>query len=322
MAPLSRPRAPDASFGSALYESHYLTACDPEGGRAVWLRYTAIKRIGEPAHATIWLTYFDRSAVDSRALRVTAHQPLRDPGDGWSSSSLGEFGPEGACGAMSADTSASLIREANWELSWEARAAELPYLPARWLYDRAVPRSNGAALMPSGRTTGVLTIDGETTSLDGWEAMIGHNWGSEHAHQWCWIHIGGVGDDRCGWVDLVLARIKLGPLLTPWIASGALHLGDRRYAPAPLRRVVCDRAGELTEITLPLSHRTIADLAITAPHQATVQWDYASPTGPGRRVENCSVADATLCLRTPTNSRSLTFAATVAVEHGAPAISL
>ena len=60
---LSSPRAPAAPLGAALYESYYLTAADPAGGRALWLRFTALKRPGEPARLTTWLTFFDRSAA-------------------------------------------------------------------------------------------------------------------------------------------------------------------------------------------------------------------------------------------------------------------
>ena len=59
MIPLASPRAPAAPLGAALYESHYLTAAAPAGGRALWLRFTALKRPGEPAHLTTWLTFFD-----------------------------------------------------------------------------------------------------------------------------------------------------------------------------------------------------------------------------------------------------------------------
>jgi hypothetical protein len=55
---------------------------------------------------------------------------------------------------------------------------------------------------------------------------------------------GRLGEDGRGWLDLALVRIRIGPLVTPWIASGALDLDGRRYAPAPLRRVTCKRAGE------------------------------------------------------------------------------
>ncbi len=323
MISLASPRAPKAPLSAALYESHYLTAADPAGGRALWLRFTALKRPGQPAHATTWLTVFDASAGRPRALRVTAPEPLGDPGAAWVRSSLGEIGPSGTRGELREITGAGpTAREgsesrASWDLRWEARAGELAYLPARWLYDRRVPRSNGAALVPAAAATGTLVLDaGETVQIDGWEAMVGHNWGSEHAHQWCWMHAGGLGDDGRGWLDLALVRIRIGRLVTPWIASGVIDVDGRRHAPAPLHRVTCDRAGEQTTVRASLSAGVAVTVELIAPRNDTVTWDYAAPRGPGRAVENCSVADALITLRTKGQTRSLAATGTAAVEHG------
>ena len=310
MIPLALPRSPAAPPGAALYESHYLTAIDPAGGRALWLRCTALKRTGEAALPTAWLTFFDAAAAAPRALRVTASDPLGDPGEAWWRCRLGEMGPDGARGELDDAPGA------RWELSWQPRAGEVAYLPALWLYDRRVPRSNGAALMAAGTASGVLVIDGSEVAIDGWEAMVGHNWGAEHAHQWCWMHAGTLGDDRRGWLDLALVRIAVGPVVTPWIASGALSLDGRRYAPAPLRRVTCERAGERTTVRVALSSGAAVALELAAPRRATVSWDYASPRGPGRVVENCSVADATISVTDGGATRSLAVTGAAAVEHG------
>jgi hypothetical protein len=315
MIPLANPRAPAAPLGAALYESHYLTAADPAGGRALWLRFTALKRPGERAHPTVWLTFFDTSAGVPRALRVTASESLTDPGAGWARSSLGEIGPSGTRGALGEDAGPG--PRASWDVRWEPRAGELAYLPARWLYDRPVPRSNGAALVPAATVTGSLVLESGEVTLDGWEAMIGHNWGSEHAHQWCWMHAGRLGEDGRGWLDLALVRIRIGPLVTPWIASGALDLDGRRYAPAPLHRVTCARAGEHTSVRVSLSGGAAVRVETTASLHDTVTWDYASPRGPGCAVDNCSVADARIALQAAGGTRSQIVTGTAAVEHGA-----
>jgi hypothetical protein len=322
MTSLASPRAPAAPLGAALYESHYLTAADPAGGRALWVRFTALKRPGEPAHLTTWLTFFDASDGAPRVLRVTADEPLADPGAGWARSSLGEIGPSGTRGELSDAAGAGRVgrpesaARASWDLRWEPRAGEVAYLPARWLYDRPVPRSGGAALVPAASATGTLVLDSDEVRIDGWEAMVGHNWGSEHAHQWCWLHPGRLGEDGRGWLDVVLVRIRIGPLVTPWIASGAVDLDGRRYAPSPLRRVTCERAGERTTVRVPLSGHAALTIELTAPRADTVTWDYASPRGPGRVVDNCSVADARIALETTGGTRSLAVIAAAAVEHG------
>ena len=294
-----------------------MAAADPAGGRALWLRCTALKLAGKAARPTTWLTFFDRSAARGpRALRVTASDGLGHPGEAWARSSLGEMGPSGACGEMDDSSSAGGLTQAAWDLRWQPRTGELAYLPARWLYDRPIPRSNGAALMPAGTVSGAVMLDGAEVVIERWEAMVGHNWGAEHPHQWCWMHAGGLGDDGRGWLDLALVRIAVGPVVTPWIASGALELEGRRHAPAPLRHVTCERAGERTSVRVPLAAGGAVALEIAAPQRATVTWDYASPRGPGRRVENCSVADAALSVTSAGATRSLAVTGTAAVEHG------
>jgi hypothetical protein len=317
MKDLAAPRVPDARLQDARYESHYLTAVDPEGGRAVWLRHTALKRPGESASPTVWLTSFDRSAARPVALRVTASEPVAQPGSAYARSSLGEFGPGWARGAIEA---------AAWDLRWTPGGPEVPYLPARWLYDRPLPRAGGVALVPATTVTGTVTLpmSGAGTSagqdqaeieLDSWDGMVGHNWGSEHAEQWAWLHAGGLGEARDAWFDLALARVRIGPVLTPWLAAGAVALDGRLRRPSRRGRVALIRDGERTVVSVPLSGGERLELELTAPSSATVGWDYASPAGRGREVEHCSVADASARL----GSRRWVVAGRASVEHGWPA---
>jgi len=111
-------------------------------------------------------------------------------------------------------------------------AHELPYLP-RWLYDRRLPRSNGAALVPDAMFAGHLDVSGRRVDMDGWRGMVGHNWGRDHADRWIWVHATGLGQrDPGGWLDMVLARVRLGPVLSPWMPAGAVLLDGRlRHEP-------------------------------------------------------------------------------------------
>lgn len=286
MTDLATPRIPGADLAAALYESHYLTAVDPDGGRGLWLRHTALKRPGRPARPTTWLTWFDRAADAPVALRVTAEEAVRAPGPAWSRSSLGTFGPVAAAGT---------IAGATWSLAWTGVEPEVPYLPARWLYDRRVPRAGGVALVPVALVSGTLALpDGRGVAIEGWPGMVGHNWGSEHAERWLWLHAGGLGGDGRGWLDLVIVRVRLGPLLTPWIAGGVVMLDGTRRPPAPGRRVRVAATGGRTRVLMTLAGGDRLELEIDAPPAATVTWDYASPRAGTRTVRHCTVADATV----------------------------
>ena len=344
MADLAVARAPGASLRAGLYESHFMCAWDPAGGRAAWIRYTSLKRPGQPARPSVWLTWFSSRSSAPVALRVTSEEPVAPPpGPLWCSSPLGAIGPgvvqgalrrgavQGASdagavqGASDAGAVQGAIDEASWDLTWSARAGSVPYLPARWLYDRPLPRSNGLSLAPSAVVSGSLRIDGAAVDLSGWDATIGHNWGSDHAEQWSWIHAGGLGADGSGWLDLALARVRIGPLLTPWIAAGAVSLDGLVYTPARRSRVRRSLNGPATSLSLALvgggagvgvsTGAGSLSLEIDAPVASTVSWHYAAPTGPGRAVTHCSIADAVITL----GAASFEVHGRLAVEHGAPA---
>jgi hypothetical protein len=277
---LARARAP---FRDGLYESHYLTATDPMGGRALWLRHTSLH--GRPS---VWVTWFD---PEPHARRLELDEPL-STGD-WPRCSIAE---------LTATTAHGALDGTSWDLRWEPLAPALPYLPTERLYDRALPRSNGAAVVPHALVHGRY---GET-SLDGWHGVVGHNWGREHADQWVWLHTALPE----GWLDLVLVRVRVGPLLTPWIAGGGVHVDGvlRRTRPG---RVRLTHQGDRTTAEVPLRGGRVR-VDVQAEHHVT--WDYASPRGAGRVVRNCSVADATVVLD---GGRTWELHGTVAVEHGA-----
>lgn len=281
---LAAARAP---LREGLYESHYLTATDPSGGRALWLRHTSLH--GKPS---LWVTWFD---PEPHAHRVELDEPLSTTR--WPSCSLATLTATTAKGALDSDW------DSDWDIAWEPLAPALPYLPASFLYDKPGPSSNGVAVIPHATTTGRY---GET-ALDGWHAVLGHNWGHEHAEHWCWLHAVLPG----GWLDAVLVRVRVGPLLTPWIAGGGLYVDGRLRRTRP-GKVQLTHSATTTRARIPVRGGHV-DVEVQGRHW--VEWDYASPVGPGRDVRNCSVADATV---TTHDGRSWQLHGTVAVEHGQP----
>lgn len=306
---LDVPRAPAAPTGAALYESHYLAAVAPDGGRAVWIRYTAHKERGQAAHGTLWCTCFDRAAAAPLARRVTSDLPLTAPPPGaWAHIDGATIAPGRAEGTL---------EDCAWALTWTADAPPLPYLPSTRLYDRPVPRSNGVALVPAATFAGHVDAAGERLDLTGWRGMLGHNWGADHADRWVWLHATGLGDrDPAGWLDLVLVRVRVGPALTPWLPAGGVLLdGTLHRVGAPAARgmtVAID--GERLAVTIPRFPGGGLRLEATSPPASTVHWDYDSPGGGGRDVRNCTVATASLTLG---EAAPIALADRFAVEIGA-----
>ncbi len=290
--PLDLPRAPAAAVGVRLYESHYLTAAAPGGGRAVWLRYTANKESGEPARGTLWCTVFAR-AGEPIARRAGSAEALGTPPAGaWARIDGATIAPGRAEGEL---------EDCSWSVTWRADAPALPYLPWAGLYDRALPRSNGVALAPAATFEGHLDVAGERVELAGWRGMVGHNWGADHADRWIWLHATGLGDRHPdGWLDLILARVRVRGRLSPWLPSGGA------YIDGALRRVKLGRDARGLRVEVAAETLTVAlprllpggglEVATRSPPANTVHWDYASPGGGGRQVRNCSIASARLTL--------------------------
>ena len=52
---MSAPRFPSVPPHKGHYESYYLRAADPSGGRSAWIRHTVFKRPGGPLDARLTL---------------------------------------------------------------------------------------------------------------------------------------------------------------------------------------------------------------------------------------------------------------------------
>jgi hypothetical protein len=64
-------RFPGVARGAGHYESFYVKATHPGGGRGVWIRHTVHKRPDAEPTASIWFTLFDAEAPGPRATKLT-----------------------------------------------------------------------------------------------------------------------------------------------------------------------------------------------------------------------------------------------------------
>jgi len=220
--------------GKGLYESLYLTATAPDGERALWLRHTWLKHPDGVPEPTLWVTWWGPELTQTRA-----------PGTA----------------ELSASGSRGSVENHAWDVRWQSDGPQVPYLPGV-LYDRWFPRSNGVVLVAHGTVAG--TFDGH--DLNGWTAVVGHNWGAEHAHQWEWLH-GVSGHD---WFDQL--RVKPFPH-SPWLTVATTHLNGK-------------------------TTRSRSRLPAQVSPGVEVSWEYPSPKGASKKVRNCSVATAVMDGRT------------------------
>ena len=153
---------------------------------------------------------------------------------------------------------------AAWDLTIDGGEPPLRHLRPSLLYHAPLPRTKLEAPVPHGSVSGELQVDGTSLAVSGWPGTTGHNWGSEHAESWVWLHADGFGDGPGGWLELVLARVRACRALLPWTAFGALRLDGARLPLGGLGRAATVSAdnGRLTA-TIPAPGARL-ELSVTA----------------------------------------------------------
>ena len=292
LAEALRPRYPEVAAKTGLYESLYLTTHHPVERRALWVRHTVLKPAGGSPRASLWCTWFGDGAV--RAGKVTtgdirsgAEQSLGVGDHGW-------IGVDGAAGRLETEP-----LRASWTLRFQQPEPPLFHLPKAWMYRAPIPRTKSISAAPTLTLGGSLSIDGEAIDVDGWPCTLGHNWGGEHAERWMWLHADAGTGEGPVWLDVVIGRIRVGPVTTPWIANGAVSIAGHRHRLGGLRpragaRVTENDRGATVGLRgngISVEARTEIDLP------RSVAWVYAGPAGDTSEVVNSSVARTTLTIR-------------------------
>jgi hypothetical protein len=290
-------RFPKVSPKAGHYESFYIKACQPGGGRGIWIRHTVHKHPGAEPNASIWFVVFDREAEGPRATKVTVPAAeLSAPAGSWIRVDGAEIGPGRARGAVDTDAV-----KASWELTFAGDAEPCKYLPSDRLYETRLPKTKFVAPFPNARFDGHLEVGGETISISEWPGMIGHNWGSEHAERWVWLEGTGFADSSDTYFDAGAARIKLGPWTTPWIPSGMLMLDGEAHRLGGFGQIRAASVEALPgECSFVLPGKDIVVRGkVSAPTKDFVGWVYADPKGPEHHTINCSVSDLELTVERP-----------------------
>ncbi len=291
----TRPRFPELAEGDGHYESFYLKASHPTDARALWIRYTVHKRPGQGPLGSLWFALFDTSAEGPQAVKQTFPRPASS-GDDYIRIGDARFGDGRVEGSAEGEG-----RSASWDLTFEPGGEAFHHLPRGFLYKAPIPRTKLLSPYPDARFSGRAEIDGRVVDLDGWRGMVGHNWGAEHAERWIWMHGTNFDGHDDAWLDAGIGRIKVGPLTTPWIANGVLHLDGVRHrlgGPEKARKTDVHEAPDRCDFTLPGSGITVQG-TVGAARKDFVGWIYADPDGSEHNTVNCSAAEMTLTVSRP-----------------------
>jgi len=323
-------RFPDAPLRRGMYESFYLRAVSPQEPVGVWIRHTVHKRPRQRPKGSIWCTVFDARRGRPFMHKLTTDE-LTVPAGGWiavghlrgyaaetdarsddgAPPDSGSWPESDAREGSDADRDGASLTPgraqgacgpARWSLRFVSKEPELRHLPWRWLYRAPLPRTKLTSPAPSATFDGSLEVAGQgAIELSGWPGMVGHNWGSEHAERWIWLHGILFEDAPEAWLDVALGRVKVAGRMTPWVANGALALDGRRYRVGGLSarglRVAETPTGCV--LTLPGEDGLTIEARLRVPPGAAAGWRYADPGHGEHDVINCSVAELELSVRRP-----------------------
>jgi hypothetical protein len=265
------------------YESWFVSARDPAGQRALWIRHTRHRpRQGRPS-AALWCTVAGPGLGEPPAVIKQVFTGM----------------PAGAVAGPDRFTGKAAMsgQAASWDLAVAGGEPPLRHLRPAVLYRAPLPRTKLEAAVPHGTLSGLVQVSGSQTEVTGWRGTVGHNWGSEHAESWVWLHADGLGQQPGDWLELVLARVRAGRALLPWTAFGALSIGGQRLPLGGLGRAVTVGAGPARLTAAVPAPGARLELTVTADPGEAVVLTYADPAGGTRVASHSALADAELTVR-------------------------
>lgn len=268
---------------------------------ALWARYQLLARPALPLRASVWGVGFARDhrvarVDDDRGPRALAAQP---------------FVVESAGGRLTAASASGALAGLAWDLRWSDADPASTVLPWGWMLTGAFPRMKIASPVPRAVAAGAVEIAGERVDAAGASVLVGHTWGTAHAHRWAWLHV--------PLPDGVFEAVRAVPFRgAPALTAASLRLGGRTWR----------LAGPRTLLAAPSRERPVAwsfttagagasvRVEASAPDKDVVALEYVDPSG-GRRVcHGCERARARLVVRAGGEER--VFEAPASLELGLP----
>ncbi len=302
-------------------ESWFLRANHATRPQALWLKATlSVPIVGQPV-AEAWFVWFDRDAGQRRAGRATV--PL---GERELATDVLEIEVAGCHLRLQRDSGAGrgqLISgdgSLAWDLTWQAVPGALGtpmYVQSHpWLLEGPIPRSKTVTPLPALLVTGTVTVDGAACPIDRWVGSLGHNWGKDQPWALAWaqcVFPDADGTPHC-FVEGFSAKLKMGPIFTPWISALIVRRGEREWRFDKLVDLwrQDSRIDDLGWVLRIRGGDGEALLTLRAQQSDIVCLSYPNPDGEQACCLNSKLASAQLRVN-PTNDEGFTCT----TEHGA-----
>ncbi len=302
----------DPARAAGHYESYFQRANHPSRPLAFWIRYTIFSPKGRPDQTVgeLWASYFDgekrcitavKEAFPLAECRFSPTELNMQIGR----ATLDERSLHGE--ARTGD------RHLQWNLNYSGDAPPLLLLsPA--LYNAPFPKAKALVGTPLASYGGLLIVDGETIPINGWVGSQNHNWGSRHIDHYAWGQVAGFDGAPDAFLEISTARIRLGPVWSPWLTPVVLRAEGQEYALNGLLRSALS-FGRFDMFTWRFdagTGRLRIHGEISAEPEAFVALNYDNPPGGSKTCLNTKLARCTVTLE-----RAGQLAQTFHTEHRA-----
>ena len=218
------------------YESYFQRANHPTRPLAFWIRYTIFSPRGRPQEAVgeLWAIYFDgETGRITAAKEVAPISQCAFSAAGLDARIGGAILKDGQLEGAARSGGHALL----WSLTYRGEAPPLLLLPGPF-YERGFPKAKALVGTPNAVFDGRLTVDGEKIEVASWVGSQNHNWGSRHTDAYAWGQVAGFDDAPDAFFECSTARVRIGPLWSPWLTMLVLRVGEQELALNTLAQAV------------------------------------------------------------------------------------
>ena len=278
------------------YESFFLRANHPTRPLAFWIRYTLFSPDRHPQNAIgeLWAILFDGES--GRHVAVKREVPFSQYS--FKTTEFGtqvdgaQLGPGHLQGAA-----ASSGHAIAWDLAYSGADQPLFLLPLN-LYTSASPKAKSLVGLPMAVFDGTLSVDGQTLEIKDWVGSQNHNWGQKHTDLYAWGQVAGFDNSPDSFLEVATARLKIGPMWTPFMTPIVLRRQGQELALNTLCQTIRAKASFRYFDWRFRSENEIVCLEgrISAPRDAFVGLSYRNPPGGVKQCLNTKLAACELTL--------------------------
>jgi hypothetical protein len=279
------------------YESYFQRANHSSRPLAFWIRYTIFSPRGQPGAAVgeLWAIYFDGETGKIIAAKdVFPIERCRFSPDGLDVTIADATLSEGLLAGSASGPDGCVT----WDLRFEGDQEPLLLLPRKF-YDSGFPKARSLVSIPNAHFNGRLEVGDQEVDINDWVGSQNHNWGKRHTDHYAWGQVAGFDNDPGAFLELSTARVRIGPVWTPFLTFVVLRVGDQTYALNGLRRALLAR-GHFNDFHwdfLTGDANASIEGRIEAPAETFVTLRYDNPPGGHKTCLNSKLASCQLTLR-------------------------